>query len=48
MTGVAEAAPVALFDLYYHSIRLVPANLAWGLGFACGPSAVPSGHRSSR
>ena len=27
------AARLALGDLYYHSIRLVPANLAWGLAF---------------
>ena len=27
------AARLALGDLYYHSIRLVPANLAWGVVF---------------
>lgn len=43
MTGVREAARLALFDLYYHSIRLVPANLAWGLGFAVVLSAVALG-----
>ena len=43
MTGVRESARLALFDLYYHSIRLVPANLAWGLGFAVLLSAVALG-----
>jgi hypothetical protein len=43
MTGVRESARLAVFDLYYHSIRLVPANLAWGLGFAVLLSAVALG-----
>lgn len=28
--GLGRALRVAAVDLYYHSIRLVPANLAWG------------------
>lgn len=43
MTGLRAAARLALFDLYYHSIRLVPANLAWGLGFAVVLSAAALG-----
>jgi hypothetical protein len=30
--GMREAMRLALVDLYQHSIRLVPVNLAWGLG----------------
>ena len=30
--GVREAVRPALVDLYHHSIRFVPVNLAWGLG----------------
>ena len=30
--GIREAMRLALVDLYQHSIRLVPVNLAWGLG----------------
>ena len=29
--GLGGAAKAALFDFYYQSIRLVPANVAWGL-----------------
>jgi hypothetical protein len=43
MTGVRAAARLALFDVYYHSIRLVPANLAWGLGFVVLLMAVAVG-----
>jgi hypothetical protein len=43
MTGVRAAARLALFDLYHHSIRLVPANLAWAVGFAVLLSAVALG-----
>ena len=43
MTGVRESARLAIFDLYYHSVRLVPANLAWGLGFAALLSAIAIG-----
>jgi hypothetical protein len=30
--GIGSAVRRAVADLYFHSIRLVPANLAWGLG----------------
>ena len=43
MTGVRQSARLGVFDLYYHSIRLVPANLAWGLGFAVLLSIVALG-----
>jgi hypothetical protein len=33
-TGLGGALRAGAVDLYYHSIRMVPANLAWGLGFA--------------
>ena len=29
--GIGGAARAALFDFYYQSIRLVPANVAWGV-----------------
>ena len=32
-TGLAAAFRAAAVDFYYQSIRLVPANLLWGLAF---------------
>lgn len=32
LPGIRTALRLALTDAYYHAIRLVPANLAWGLG----------------
>src|SRR4029079_10247226 len=31
--GLAAAIRAAAYDFYYQSIRLVPANLLWGLAF---------------
>jgi hypothetical protein len=31
--GLAAAFRAAAYDFYYQSIRLVPANLLWGLAF---------------
>ena len=33
MPGIRSAVRLAATDLYFNLIRLVPANLAWGLGF---------------
>lgn len=32
--GLGGALRAGAVDLYYHSVRLVPANLVWGLGLA--------------
>ena len=43
-TSLAGAIRHALFDFYHHSIRLVPANVAWGvLLLALGWGAVQAG-----
>ena len=31
--GIAASFRAAAFDFYYQSIRLVPANLLWGVAF---------------
>lgn len=41
--GIRSAVRLAAGDLYFQSIRLVPANLAWGLGFIVVLGVVAGG-----
>jgi hypothetical protein len=43
LPGVRSAIRGALSDVYFHSVRLVPANLVWGLGFIVVISLVAGG-----
>lgn len=43
LPGVRSALRNALSDVYFHSIRLVPANLVWGLGFIVVMSLLAGG-----